>query len=84
MPQITDQERLIRDYELEFVSKGPKDGMWRGQYLKCPNCGYYVLKGAGYDECPCGNITIDSDMLRVSINSSENEVEVYNAKKKIV
>ena len=83
MPQITDQEKLKKDYELCFVSKGPQGDMWKGQYLKCPNCRYYVLKGAGYDQCPCGNITVDSDMLRVSIiKSSENEVEVYNAKKK--
>ena len=83
MPQITNQRRLLRDFELELVSIGPKDGRWKGEYLKCPICGYFVLKGRGYDKCICGNISIDSDMLRVSVPAtSELEVEVYNAKKK--
>src|SRR4051812_27452772 len=80
MPQITDQERLLRENTLVFVSKGPLDGLWRCHYLKCPTCGYYVLKGNGYDECLCGNIVIDSDMLRVCIvNAPESEVECFNA-----
>lgn len=83
MPQITNQKRLLRDFELELASVGPKDGRWKGEYLKCPICGYFVLKGRGYDECICSNISIDSDMLRVSVSvTSELEVEVYNAKKK--
>ncbi len=82
MPQITDQEKLLREYELVWVSKGPLNGMWRGDYLKCPTCDYYVLKGMCYDACPCGNISIDSDILRVCIvNTPESEVEVYNARK---
>jgi hypothetical protein len=80
VPQITDQERFVRENILVFVSKGPLDGMWRCAYLKCPRCGYYVLKGAGYDECPCGNIAIDSDMLRVQVQDTpESEVECFNA-----
>lgn len=80
MPQITDQERLLRENKLAFVSKGPLDGMWRCQYLKCPKCGYYVMKGRGFDECPCGTISIDSDYLRVLIESSpESEIECFNA-----
>lgn len=80
MPHITDQARLLREHELVFVSKGPIDGMWRCQYLKCPRCGYFVLKGNGYDECPCGNIVTDSDMLRVHVTRSpESDVECYNA-----
>jgi len=83
MPHITDQIKLKRDYDLSLVSQGPKDGMWRGQYLKCPLCGYFVLKGAGYDECTCGNISVDSDMLRVAVGKTpESEVEVYDAKRK--
>jgi len=83
MPNITDQETLLRDYTLEFVSKGPKDGMWRCSHLKCPICGYYVLKGAGYDECLCGNISIDSDYLRVTVlKTPESEVETFNAIRK--
>ncbi len=83
MPHITDQVQLKRDFELRLVSKGPKDGMWRGQYLKCPLCSYFVLKGAGYDECMCGNISVDSDMLRVAVGKTpEFEVEVYDAKRK--
>lgn len=80
MPCITDQQRLVRENDLIFVSKGPLAGMWRCHYLKCARCDYYVLKGAGYDECPCGNIEMDSDMLRVSVrDSAESEVECYNA-----
>ncbi|MGZ5506766.1 MAG: hypothetical protein ACXWJX_16235 [Limisphaerales bacterium] len=83
MPHITNQEALRRDFRLTLVSKGPKDGMWRGHYLKCPVCGYFVLKGAGYDECICGNVSIDSDMLRVTVQqTAESEVEVYDAVKK--
>ena len=83
MPHVTNQERLKRDYQLRLVSKGPKEGAWRGHYLKCPLCGYLVLKGTGYDECTCGNISIDSDMLRVSVRQTpESEVEVYDAIKR--
>ena len=83
MPQITNQKKLLEKYELKFVSKGPVDKLWQGQYLKCPICNYFVLKGKGYDECSCGNISIDSDMLRVSVDKSkESEIEVYNAIKK--
>jgi hypothetical protein len=80
MPQITDQARLLRENTLVFVSKGPSDGMWRCDYLKCPECDDYVLKGSGYDRCSCGNVLIDSDMLRVSVvRSAESEVECFNA-----
>lgn len=80
MPHITDQERLLSKNVLTLVSMGPLEGMWRCTYLKCPICGYYVLKGPGYDECRCGNIVVDSDMLRVIVTrSSESEVECYNA-----
>jgi len=83
MPQITDQEKLLRENTLVLVSRGPLDGMWKGQYLKCPKCGYYVLKGTGYDECKCGNIVIDSDMLRVMVkNSAESEIDSFNAAKR--
>ena len=83
MPNITNQEKLFREYDLEFVSKGPKDGMWRCHYLKCPNCGYYVLKGKGYDECLCGNISIDSDYMRITVlNMPESEIETFKAIKK--
>lgn len=83
MPSITNQEKLLRDYDLTFISKGPKDHGWIGHYLKCPLCGYFVLKGKGYDQCICGNISIDSDMLRVTVSSPESEVETYNATRKI-
>lgn len=80
MPQVTDQSRLLRDYDLQFLGKGPRAGMWRCQYLKCPECGYYVCKGGGYDECLCGNISIDSDYLRVIVaRSDEFEIETFNA-----
>ncbi len=80
MPHVTNQEKLRRDFQLTLVSRGPNEGAWRGNYLKCPLCGYFVLKGAGYDECTCGNISIDSDMLRVSVRQTpESEVDVYDA-----
>ena len=83
MPHITDQVKLQRDFELRLISIGPEDGMWRGQYLKCPLCHYFVLKGVGYDECTCGNISVDSDMLRIAIRTTpESDVEVYDAEKK--
>lgn len=83
MPHITDQEKLKRDFTLVLVSVGPKDGAWRAPYLKCPLCGYFVLKGNGYDECTCGNILVDSDMLRVSVcKTPESAVETYDATKK--
>jgi len=85
MPQITNQQKLLKDNILAFVSKGPKDGMWRCHYLKCPICNYYVYKGKGYDECTCGNISIDSDMLRVSVSKSlESDIETFNARPRTV
>ena len=84
MPSITNQEKLFQDYVLEFVSKGPTARGWEGHYLKCPICGYYVKKGRGYDECLCGNISIDSDMLRVTVEKTpERGVETYFARKRI-
>ncbi len=83
MPSMTDQEKLQRDYILEFVSKGPTEKGWEGHYLKCPICGYYLKKGKGYDICTCGNISIDSDMLRVTVQeTSEKDVETYYAIRK--
>jgi hypothetical protein len=80
VPQITNQEQLIHKNELVFVSRGPLDGMWRCHYLKCPQCGYLVLKGGGYDECRCGTIRIDSDMLRVIVSGvPESEIECFDA-----
>ncbi len=76
---IIKQEKLLRDYDLQFVAKGPTEKGWVAHYLKCPLCGYYVYKGRGYDKCPCGNISIDSDMLIVSVRySPQSEVEQYN------
>ncbi len=82
MPQITDQKALFEENELRLISKGPARG-WTGDYLKCPSCGYFVFKGAGYDACPCGNIVIDSDYCRVTVkNSAERDVECYEARPK--
>ena len=72
-----------RRFSLALVSRGPKDGRWVGAYLRCPSCDYYVSKGPGFDECPCGNIAIDSDMLRVAVRQTpEAEVETYDAVRK--
>jgi len=39
----------------------------------------FEFKGAGYDECECCNISIDSDMLRVTVKETpESEVEAFN------
>lgn len=79
MPQITDQEMLLEKFDLKLIAKGPLGG-WRGDYLKCPICGYYVYKGPGYDACPCDNIVVDSDYLRAIVkDSSECDVECYTA-----
>ena len=79
MPQITDQTRLLRDYKL-VLAADREDGMLGGQYIRCPNCGDYVSKGAGYDECSCGNIFVDSDMLRVSVRDPmTSRLECYEA-----
>jgi hypothetical protein len=84
MPQITDQVRLLKDFDMESVSKGPLDGTLRCHYFTCPKCDYFVLKGAGYGECRCGNISIDSYMLRVTVSvTPESEVETYNDVKKL-
>ena len=80
MPQITDQTQLLEQFTLERISRGPTKRGWEGEYLKCPRCGYFVFKGKGYDECACGNISVDSDMLRVTIkNSSEEDIETFTA-----
>lgn len=79
MPQITDQKALFEENDLKLISKGPAGG-WTGDYLKCPFCGYFVFKGAGYDACPCDNIMIDSDYCRVTVkDSAECDVECYEA-----
>ena len=80
MPQITDQDELLARFHLERVSMGPTGRGWEGEYLKCPKCGNFVLKGKGYDECSCGNISVDSDMLRITVrHSAEEDVETYRA-----
>ena len=59
---------------------GSTEHGWPGEYLKCPRCGDFVFKGEGYDECSCGNISVDSDMLRITIKlSAEQDVETYTA-----
>ena len=83
MPHITNQEKLLLENDLVLVSKGPLKEGWVGQYIKCPICLYYVSKSNGFDECICGNIKIDSDMLRISITTSkESEVETFILRKK--
>ena len=78
----TDQEAHLRDYSLEFLSKGPTDRGWVGQFYKCPLCGYFADRSK-YDECDCGNISIDADYCRITVEDSpESDVEVYNAVKR--
>jgi hypothetical protein len=51
---------------------------WKGRYLLCPFCDEFVLKGNGYGKCKCGNLGIDSDMLRVHLERSTfNEIFQY-------
>ncbi len=79
MPQITNQKKLFKDFDISLLTTGPKGG-WTGAYLKCPICSYFVFRGAGYDQCPCDNIVIDSDYCRVTVkDSAESEIEVYAA-----
>ena len=81
MPEKTDQKKLLENYELEFISKGSTDKGWIGQYYLCPICRYYVDR-TKYDECDCGNISIDVDYCRISVEKcKESEIEVYNANK---
>lgn len=62
---------------LAFLCKGPEQGAWRGQFLKCPGCGDFVQK-KGYGSCSCGTIAVDGEALRVTIkNVSEAEVEQW-------
>ena len=83
MSKLISQENLTRKFNLVFISKGPLDGMWQCDYLKCPICGYFVFKGKGYDKCLCGNISIDSDALRVVVlKTPKSEIETYKATKK--
>ena len=74
-----DQKYLLENYFLKLVNIGSENG-WKGTHILCPRCGYYVFKGNGYDKCPCGNITIDSEMLRVSVkNDEEIGIEQFEA-----
>lgn len=82
MTEKTDQESLLRDYDLQLVSMGPSEDGWIGQYYKCPLCGYFVDRSK-YDRCDCGNISIDVDYCRISVKKCpESEVAVFNVVKK--
>lgn len=75
------QKDLLTGYFLMPVEPESESG-WKGSHLLCPSCGYYVYKGPGNDSCPCGNISINSDMLRVTIeNFSEAEIQQFKALK---
>ncbi|EEF60867.1 hypothetical protein Cflav_PD4036 [Pedosphaera parvula Ellin514] len=83
MAQKTDQKKLLAEFDLVFLSKGPGEHGWIGQFYRCPLCGYYADRNK-YDICECGNICIDVDYCRVSVSKTpESEIEVYNATKKI-
>jgi hypothetical protein len=83
MAEKTDQNKLLENFELEFISKGPTEEGWIGQYYRCPICKYYVDR-TKYDECDCGNISIDVDYCRIIVEKcEESEIKVYNVKKKI-
>ena len=80
-PRAAERELLLRDYELTLVSAGPANGAWRGNYMRCPLCHDYVSKGAGVDECRCGNLFVDGDAFRVAArDSAESEIECYDAR----
>ena len=82
MAEKTDQQTLLRDYDLQLVSVGPTSRGWTGQYYKCPLCGYYADRSK-YDVCDCGNISIDVDFCRISVSKCpESNVAVFNAVKK--
>ncbi len=62
---------------IKLLGRGPINGAWIGQFLKCPICGELVEK-KGYDSCQCGNIAMDADYLRVAVyKSKESEIEQY-------
>lgn len=81
MPLTATEAELLSAFSLRLVSRGPRKGAWHGNYLKCPLCQEFVLKGGGNHGCRCGNLFVDGDMLRVSVvQTPETQVEVYDAR----
>jgi hypothetical protein len=78
LPTQATEATLKERFELEFVSHGPTERGWEGDYLRCPVCTTFVLKGHVTHACPCGNIAIDSAMLRVTVEKGpESPVDTY-------
>lgn len=79
-PTVVEEATLKQSFTLEFVSHGPTERGWEGHYLKCPECKFLVQKGGGCHACPCGNIEVDSGMLRVFVHrGTESSVDTYRA-----
>ena len=82
-PALATETELRATFLLEFVAHGPTAQSWEGDYLKCPECLTFVHKGGDNHRCPCGNVCIDSDMLRVIVtNGPESTIETYRASPK--
>ena len=78
--KVVDGATLRKSILLKFVSHGPCRAGWRGDYLKCPCCQFFVLKGGGNHGCPCGNLFVDYEMLRIHVrDSDESKVDTYYA-----
>ena len=80
LPSLASEATLTECFDLELVSRGPTSNGWEGDYLRCPVCSTFVLKSAESHGCPCGNIFIDADALRVVVEKGpESAIEVFKA-----
>jgi hypothetical protein len=80
---VASEASLREKFNLELVSRGPTSNGWEGDYLRCAVCSTFVLKGGENHGCPCGNIFIDTDSLRVVVeNGPESSVEVFRVTSK--
>ncbi len=84
MPPLTDQDKLLKNFDITIIQHGPQPGWPVGKdiYLQCPRCQYYVST-SDYDECPCGCISIDVGYARISVDGEpESRVAVCRVRPK--
>jgi hypothetical protein len=69
MAPLTDQKWLVENFNIEIIQYGPQPSWPVAEwiYLQCPRCHYYVWTN-DYDECACGNLSIDVGYSRISVN----------------
>ena len=66
-PTQATEAALSERFTLELLAHGPTRSGWEGDYLLCPECRTFVLKGGGNHSCQCGNLFVDSDALRIIV-----------------